>query len=41
MVIIGDKELESRMISVRDRAGSDLGSLQIEEFIDLLKKEID
>ena len=41
MVIIGDKELESRMVSVRDRAGSDLGSLQLKEFVDLLKKEID
>ena len=40
MVIVGDKELENRMISVRDRSGSDLGSLQLEEFVDLLKKNI-
>ncbi len=40
MVIVGDKELDNRMISVRDRSGSDLGSLQLEEFVDLLKKNI-
>ena len=40
MVIVGDKELENRMISVRDRSGSDLGSFQLEEFVDLLKKNI-
>ena len=40
MVIVGDKELENRVISVRDRTGSDLGSFQLEEFVDLLKKNI-
>ena len=40
MVIVGDKELENQMISVRDRSGSDLGSLQLDEFVDLLKKNI-
>jgi threonyl-tRNA synthetase len=40
MVIVGDKELENRLISVRDRTGSDLGSFQLEEFVDLLKKNI-
>ena len=40
MVIVGDQELENRMISVRDRSGDDLGSLQLEEFVDLLKKNI-
>ena len=27
MVIIGDKEMDNQMITVRDRAGSDLGNL--------------
>ena len=40
MVIVGDKELENQMISVRDRSGSDLGSLKLEGFVDLLKKNI-
>ena len=40
MVIVGDKELENEMVSVRDRSGSDLGSLKLEEFVDLLKKNI-
>ena len=40
MVIVGDKELENRIISVRDRTGDDLGSFQLEEFVDLLKKHL-
>ena len=40
MVIIGDKELDNSTITVRDRSGKDLGNMQFEEFIDLLKKEI-
>ena len=40
MVIVGDKELENEMVSVRDRSGSNLGSLKLEEFVDLLKKNI-
>ena len=41
MIIIGDKELQSKTVSVRDRAGSDLGTMTIEEFSELIKKEID
>ena len=41
MIIIGDKELQSKTVSVRDRAGSDLGTMNIEEFSELIKKEID
>ncbi len=39
MIIIGDKELENRNISVRNRNGSDLGSMSIEEFSELINKE--
>ena len=41
MIIIGDKELQSNTVSVRDRAGNDLGTMNIEEFSELIKKEID
>jgi threonyl-tRNA synthetase len=41
MIIIGDKELQSKTVSVRDRASSDLGTMTIEEFSELIKKEID
>ena len=41
MIIIGDKELQSKTVSVRDRAGNDLGTMSIEEFSELIKKEID
>ncbi len=40
MIIIGDKELQSKTVSVRDRAGGDLGTMNIEEFSELIKKEI-
>lgn len=41
MGIIGDKEIESSTLSVRKRDGQDLKSLEIKEFLTLLKEEID
>jgi threonyl-tRNA synthetase len=41
MIIIGNNELQSKTVSVRDRAGNDLGTMSIEEFSELIKKEID
>ena len=41
MIIIGDKELQSKTVSVRDRAGNDLGTMSTEEFSELIKKELD
>lgn len=40
MIIIGDKELEAKKISVRKRDGSDLGSLPLDEFIKNIRIEI-
>ena len=37
MVIIGDKELSNKNITVRDRSGEDLGSMNIESFVKLLQ----
>jgi threonyl-tRNA synthetase len=40
LVIIGDKELEDQVITVRTQKGDDLGSLSISEFAERLKQEI-
>ncbi len=39
MVIVGKKELETRQISVRGRGMQNLGNMDIEGFLALLKKE--
>ncbi|MFZ2311732.1 MAG: threonine--tRNA ligase [Methylobacter sp.] len=41
LVIIGDKELEEKSVTVRTQKGEDLGSLSISEFTERLKKEIE
>ena len=40
MLIIGDKELEDKKVTVRDRTGNDLGSMSIDQFCEILKNEI-
>ena len=40
LVIIGDKELEEKTITVRTQKGEDLGSLSIDKFAEQLKQEI-
>ncbi len=40
LVIIGDKELEEKRITVRTQKGEDLGSLSIVEFAERIKQEI-
>ena len=37
MVVLGDKEVEERSVSVRDRAEGDLGSWEREKFIDVIR----
>jgi len=39
MVIIGDKEISNNNITVRDRTGNDLGSMDVESFIKLLEND--
>lgn len=41
MGIIGDKEIEKNCLSVRTRAGKDLGQLKVEDFLKKIKEEID
>ncbi len=41
MLIVGDKEAEDATVSVRSRKSGDLGAMTQEEFIRLIKEEID
>ena len=40
MLIVGDKEVESGTVSVRDRKDGDLGSIKTEDFINRIVKEV-
>ena len=40
LLIVGDKEVESNTVTVRTREGLDLGSMSIENFIEILKQNI-
>jgi threonyl-tRNA synthetase len=41
LLVIGDREVESRSISVRSQDGSDLGAMSIDQFTDFLKVGIE
>ena len=40
MLVIGDKELENNTVAVRSRSGEDLGSMSVEDLINLFSDEI-
>lgn len=40
LLVVGDREVETETVSVRSRAGKDLGSMSIEAFSELLKSDI-
>ncbi|WP_292979755.1 threonine--tRNA ligase [Nitrosomonas sp.] len=40
LLIVGDKEVESQTVTVRERSGQDLGSMAIEDFISRAQNEI-
>jgi len=40
LLVVGDREVETETVSVRSRAGKDLGSMTIEAFSELLKADI-
>lgn len=40
LLVVGDREVETKTVSVRSRAGKDLGSMTIEAFSELLKSDI-
>jgi threonyl-tRNA synthetase len=41
MGIIGDKEINDHVVSVRTREGKDLGQLNLSHFVKRVKEEID
>ena len=41
MIIIGENEVENQTVSVRKHGGEDLGEMSVEDFADLMQKEID
>ena len=40
MLVCGDKEIETGKVAVRTRKGQDLGTFTVEEFLDILKKQV-
>jgi threonyl-tRNA synthetase len=41
LVIVGDKEVASRQVALRNRKGEDLGQMGLAEFVERLKREVD
>ena len=40
LLVVGDREIESRSVSVRTQQGADLGSMPIEQFLDHIRADI-
>ena len=40
MLVIGDKEVESAKVAVRKRPEADLGTMAVEDFLGLTRKDI-
>lgn len=40
MLVCGDKEISEGKVSVRTRRGADLGTYSVEEFVEILKKQV-
>jgi threonyl-tRNA synthetase len=40
LLVIGDREVEEQTVSVRTREGLDLGSMSLDQFVELLNKDI-
>jgi threonyl-tRNA synthetase len=40
LLVLGDREVASETVSVRTRQGSDLGSMSIDQFVDLIRLDI-
>jgi threonyl-tRNA synthetase len=41
IIVLGDKEIESSTLTIRDRKGSDLGSMSMDAFSEILIKKIE
>ena len=40
MIVLGENEVKNNSVSIRRHHGDDLGEMKIEEFVDIIKKEI-
>ena len=40
MLIVGEKEVESNTVAIRSREEGDIGTKDIKDFIEMIKKEI-
>ena len=40
IIVLGDKEIETSTLAIRDRSGSDLGSMSIDAFSKILNKKL-
>ncbi len=40
MLVVGDRELETNTVAVRERGGNDLGSMGLEDFLERIRKDI-
>lgn len=40
MLVLGDKEVEAGTVAVRSRSGEDMGAIAVDEFIDILDREV-
>ena len=41
MVVIGDKDIEANAVSVRSRKAGDMGSMNVDEFVDMIVDEVE
>ena len=41
IIIVGEKEEKEEIIAIRKHGGEDLGTMSVDDFKDLIKKEID
>ena len=41
MLVIGDKEMETNTVGVRERKNGDIGQMSLESFIEKIRDEID
>ena len=40
MLVLGEKEISEGVVAVRKHGGEDLGKMKLEDFVELIKKEI-
>ncbi len=41
MLVVGDRDMENKTVSIRHRSGEDLGAMSLEQFSAMLKEEVD